>query len=107
MLRKRQLLIGFLGILLPLWSGAVQAEWPEDKPIKFIIPFGPGGFDAYVRTLAPVLERILGAVVVPECPSSNKWNRSAFSLSECFAHHFHIMRRAVDSANGVSLWSFV
>ena len=46
--------------------GAAQAEWPEDKPIKLVIPFGPGGFDAYARTLAPVLEKILGAVVVPE-----------------------------------------
>lgn len=42
------------------------ADWPHDKPIKFIIPFGPGGFDTYVRTLAPVLEEILDAVVVPE-----------------------------------------
>ena len=42
------------------------ADWPHDKPIKFIIPFGPGGFDTYVRTLAPVLEETLGAVVVPE-----------------------------------------
>lgn len=40
--------------------------WPDDKPIKLIIPFGPGGFDAYARTLAPALEEILDAVVVPE-----------------------------------------
>lgn len=52
--------------LFTLGSEAAQAEWPEDKPIKFVIPFGPGGFDAYARTLAPVLENILGAVVVPE-----------------------------------------
>lgn len=62
----RKLLTSVLVVLLSLWSGTIQAEWPEDKPIKFIIPFGPGGFDAYVRTLAPVLEKILGAVVVPE-----------------------------------------
>ena len=45
--------------------------------------------------------------VARKCPSSNKWNRSNFRLSECFARHFHITRRAVDSANGVSRWSFV
>ena len=39
------------------------------------------------------------------CPSSNKWNRSTFRLSECFAHHFHVTRHAVGSANYVSRWS--
>lgn len=52
--------------LLALGCGSAAAAWPDDKPIKFIIPFGPGGFDAYARTLAPALEEILGAVVVPE-----------------------------------------
>lgn len=52
--------------LLVLGMGPATAAWPDDKPIKFIIPFGPGGFDAYARTLAPALEKILGAVVVPE-----------------------------------------
>jgi tripartite-type tricarboxylate transporter receptor subunit TctC len=66
MIKKWILLTGLLVIVLTLWSGAVQAEWPEDKPIKFIIPYGPGGFDAYARILAPALENILGAVVVPE-----------------------------------------
>ncbi len=36
------------------------------------------------------------------CPSSNKWNRRSDYLMESFAHHFHIMRRVVDSANDVS-----
>jgi len=59
-------LTGFLVVLVTLSFVSVQAEWPEDKPIKFIIPFGPGGFDAYVRIVSPPLEKILGAVVVPE-----------------------------------------
>jgi tripartite-type tricarboxylate transporter receptor subunit TctC len=49
-----------------LACGAAQADWPDDKPIKFIIPFGPGGFDSYVRIVTPLMEEILGAVVVPE-----------------------------------------
>lgn len=53
-------------IVIALLSGAAQAEWPDDRPIKFIIPFGPGGFDAYVRIVSPAMERILDAVVVPE-----------------------------------------
>ena len=56
----------FTALLLGVLAGPATAAWPEDKPIKLIIPFGPGGFDAYARTLAPELERILGAVVVPE-----------------------------------------
>lgn len=52
--------------LLAVSAAPAIAAWPEDKPIKLIIPFGPGGFDAYARTLAPALEEILGAVVVPE-----------------------------------------
>ena len=40
------------------------------------------------------------------CPSSNKWNRRNDYLMESFAHHFHITRRVVGSANDVSLWSF-
>lgn len=40
------------------------------------------------------------------CPSSNKWNRRNDYLMESFAHHFHITRRVVGSANDVSRWSF-
>lgn len=45
------------------------AEWPQDDEITFVIPYSPGGgFDTYVRALAPVLEKQLGegAKVVPE-----------------------------------------
>ncbi len=40
------------------------------------------------------------------CPSSDKWNRRSDYLMESFAHHLHITRRVVDSANDVSRWSF-
>ena len=45
---------------------------------------------------------ILDRLVERHCPSSSKWDRCAVRLSECFAHHFHVTRRAVDNANGVS-----
>lgn len=51
------------------WAGPAAAEWPQDEAIKFIIPYSPGGgFDTYVRTLAPALEKELGegVEVVPE-----------------------------------------
>ena len=45
--------------------GAV-AKYPE-KTITFIIPYKPGGgFDTYVRGLAPILEKRLGVTVVPK-----------------------------------------
>jgi tripartite-type tricarboxylate transporter receptor subunit TctC len=56
----------FLTILVALCAGMAQAEWPHDKPIKFIIPYGPGGFDSFVRIVSPGMEMYLGAVVVPE-----------------------------------------
>ncbi|NUB45872.1 tripartite tricarboxylate transporter substrate binding protein [Fertoebacter nigrum] len=47
--------------------GAALAEWPVDKPITFVIPYGPGGgFDTIVRVLAPELEARLGTTVTPE-----------------------------------------
>ena len=45
---------------------------------------------------------VLDGVRGEDCPSSNKWDRCLVLLRECFAHHFHVTRRVVDSANDVS-----
>ena len=46
--------------------GSAAADWPE-KPIKFVVPYSTGGgFDTYVRAIAPEMEKILGVQVVPE-----------------------------------------
>jgi tripartite-type tricarboxylate transporter receptor subunit TctC len=53
--------------LVAFGAGPAQADWPNDEPIRFVIPYSAGGgFDAYVRAVAPEMERILGAEVVPE-----------------------------------------
>ena len=53
--------------MLALTAAPAAAEWPNDKPIKFVIPYSPGGgFDTIVRNFAPALENVLGAEVVPE-----------------------------------------
>lgn len=58
---------GLLAIMVALTATPAAAEWPKDKPIKFIIPYSPGGgFDTIVRAIAPSLEKILGTQVVPE-----------------------------------------
>jgi tripartite-type tricarboxylate transporter receptor subunit TctC len=56
-----------LAAAVALAGTPAAAEWPNDKPIKFIIPYSPGGgFDTIVRAFAPALEKALGAQVVPE-----------------------------------------
>jgi tripartite-type tricarboxylate transporter receptor subunit TctC len=56
-----------LAIMVALAATPAAAEWPKDKPIKFIIPYSPGGgFDTIVRAIAPSLEKVLGTQVVPE-----------------------------------------
>jgi tripartite-type tricarboxylate transporter receptor subunit TctC len=56
-----------LAVMLALAANPAAADWPNDKPIKFIIPYSPGGgFDTIVRNIAPALEKALGAEVVPE-----------------------------------------
>jgi tripartite-type tricarboxylate transporter receptor subunit TctC len=58
---------GLLAVLVAFAANPAAAEWPNDKPIKFIIPYGPGGgFDTIVRAFVPALEKALGAQVVPE-----------------------------------------
>lgn len=58
---------GLAAAVLSLAALPAAAEWPNDKPITFVIPYSPGGgFDTIVRTFAPALEKVLGAEVVPE-----------------------------------------
>ncbi|TGD62093.1 tripartite tricarboxylate transporter substrate binding protein [Tabrizicola sp. WMC-M-20] len=64
---KRNLKMGLAALAIGLAPGAALAEWPAEKPITFVIPYGPGGgFDTIVRVLAPELEARLGTVVTPE-----------------------------------------
>ena len=44
--------------------GAAHAEWPTDRPIEMIVAFAPGGgTDVMNRTLAPYIEKELGAKI--------------------------------------------
>ena len=53
-----------LFLLAALLSFAAEAQYPA-KPIRIVIPFGPGsGTDAVMRVLAPVLGASLGQAVV-------------------------------------------
>lgn len=46
-------------------TAAVAQEYPT-KPVRIIVPYGPGGVDLQVRAMAPTLTRILGQQVVIE-----------------------------------------
>ncbi len=66
---KRSLLIagaaGTLASQLPNWAGAqTAAEWPN-KPLKFIVPYPPGGpTDLMARLIQPKLQVALGQPVI-------------------------------------------
>jgi len=47
-------------------SGTAHAAFPE-RDVTFIIPYGPGGgFDTYVRKIAPVMAKYLKVNVIPK-----------------------------------------
>lgn len=48
----------------PAEGGETAAEFKFDRPVEFIIPFGPGsGTDTTIRALQPALEKELGVAV--------------------------------------------
>ena len=64
---QRRMLLAALATpaLLPAIARA-QSNWP-DKPIRFIVPFAPGGTtDIMARVLAPRMTQGLGVSVVVE-----------------------------------------
>ena len=65
-MNRRNILIGTVVALATSLPTAALAEWPE-RPIRMIIPFGPGGgADTLGRTVAEPLSDILGVEIVAE-----------------------------------------
>ncbi|MQW87026.1 tripartite tricarboxylate transporter substrate binding protein [Sinorhizobium saheli] len=53
-----------LATTLLLGAGVAHADWPGDRPIELIVAFAPGGgTDVMNRTLAPFIEKELGAKI--------------------------------------------
>lgn len=63
---KKLVTAGLAAAALMVSAGGAMADWPNDQPITFVIPYSPGGgFDTIARAFAPVVENELGATVVP------------------------------------------
>lgn len=63
---RRGMITGAIVALATALPTAAMAEWPE-RPIKMIVPFGPGGgADTLGRTVAEPLGKLLGQEIVAE-----------------------------------------
>ena len=75
-----KLTIALLAALLPAIAGA--QSWPQ-KPIRIVLPFGPGGVaDITTRTVAPKMTEALGQQIVVE----NLPGAGGIRASESVAH---------------------
>jgi tripartite-type tricarboxylate transporter receptor subunit TctC len=72
-MRVRRPILNCLVLLCLASSTPSAAEWPKEKPIRFVTPAAPGGTtDGLARILAPRLTEILGQqVIVDNRPSSS------------------------------------
>ena len=59
-MKRRHLMMGGLAAATPLAAAHAQAAWPS-KPVRFIVPFAPGGgTDSVSRLICDQLSRTLG-----------------------------------------------
>jgi len=65
-MKRRTILTGAIVAMAASLPTASMAEWPE-RPIRMIVPFGPGGgADTLGRTVAQPLSELLGVEIVAE-----------------------------------------
>ena len=61
----KRVLAGWLAVIGLTLCAAAHAAWP-DRPIRIIVPYGPGGSDAQIRLVTPQMQKILGQPFVVE-----------------------------------------
>lgn len=87
---KHLLKLGVLA-LSALAAAPAQAEYPEEGPVTFVVPYGPGGgFDTIVRIFAPEVEKVLGATIVPKNIAGASGTRGGQSVARAEADGYTI-----------------
>lgn len=62
--------------------GAAQASWPADKPLKLIVPFGPGSSpDQAARIISDKAGEILGQTIVVENRGGASGNIGTYAIA--------------------------
>lgn len=79
--RRRGLLLAAALTGMAAWPVAAQAQAPSDKPLRIVVPFGPGGSDTLARAMAEKLSVQLKQPVIVE----NKPGAAALIGSEYVA----------------------
>ena len=108
---KRQFLLKSLAALaltacaIPAFAQGSAANWP-DKPIKWIVPFPPGGaMDAIARTLGDVAGRKLGQPFVIENKPGAGGNIGADAVAKSPADGYTLMITSIGMATNGALYN--
>jgi len=108
---KRQFLIQSLAAValaacaVPAFAQGSAANWP-DKPIKWIVPFPPGGaMDAIARTLGEVAGRKLGQPFVIENKPGAGGNIGADAVAKSPADGYTLMITSIGMATNGALYN--
>ncbi len=87
-----------------MYAGVVHAQYPT-KPIRLIVPFGPGGYtDIVARILSPKLQEALGQPVIVENRAGSGGNIGAEVVAKASADGYTLMMAAPPVAINPSLY---
>ena len=105
LLQKTLLGLALAACAIPSFAQGSVANWP-DKPIKWIVPFPPGGaMDAIARTLGEVAGRKLGQPFVIENKAGAGGNIGADAVAKSPADGYTLMITSIGMATNGALYN--